>query len=607
MRAHQRNFELPSTTRASMVRWLVAVTMLSTLGRASAGHAQIRPEAATFEGISGWVMDSLSLRGMLHVHTRAGMFAYDPTPTATSPRGRFRMVLRGDFFNIAVSNDQVYLRMREAQTRDLTIYGGAEQPLETIPAVLGPPLELGKRDGQPCIAGERIEVGAAKGSVERLPRCMLPSELWASGVQPESVRVFDGRVVFLTRAKETFSLWIADGMKAPTVVRTFADPVHVPLVLDRALLIGTRPWAAATPPALWKLERGNPALEYVGPFGRNPYKPARRFGDSWYYPAATAASGEELWRTDGTAEGTRQVTELAPGVAGSEPEPLVVFRGALYFTAAGWEGREIFRTDGSAEGTTLLTDLNRRGDSYIRFPVATDERLYFSGNAGLYQSDGTEAGTRVLAFSPRAIAQPEMLVLVGDTVYFWARDLLWPKSLWRAREGKIQFVAAPISESKLVVDGDVKDVWIDYNQRGLMDAAGDVGADDPIDFTSAEITASGDVAYVRYTTTRPIDFAQHGAQYQLFLDADRDVASGYRQEGADIAVGAEFLLQGDTLLRYAGSGADWSWTPIATAKYASAGRSVELSFDTSTIASPAPIGSAVLFRGDNPGTDDYLR
>ena len=100
--------------------------------------------------------------------------------------------------------------------------------------------------------------------------------------------------------------------------------------------------------------------------------------------------------------------------------------------------------------------------------------------------------------------------------------------------------------------------------------------------------------------------SRSSSHFQLFLDADLDVTSGYHQEGAGISVGAEYLLQGDTLLRDTGSGADWSWTFVATAHAASTSRSVELSFDTSSIASPSPIGRSVLLRGVNPGIDDYI-
>jgi hypothetical protein len=56
-----------------------------------------------------------------------------------------------------------------------------------------------------------------------------------------------------------------------------------------------------------------------------------------------------------------------------------------------------------------------------------------------------------------------------------------------------------------------------------------------------------------------------GAQWQVFFDTDQNAATGYH--GGGIAVGAEYLLQagasGVQLMRYTGSGENWSWTAVA--------------------------------------------
>ncbi len=56
-----------------------------------------------------------------------------------------------------------------------------------------------------------------------------------------------------------------------------------------------------------------------------------------------------------------------------------------------------------------------------------------------------------------------------------------------------------------------------------------------------------------------------GARWQIFFDTDQSPQTGYH--GAGLSVGAEYLLQGDVgsarLLRYTGSGSDWSWAEVA--------------------------------------------
>lgn len=56
-------------------------------------------------------------------------------------------------------------------------------------------------------------------------------------------------------------------------------------------------------------------------------------GDILYFNGETAASGDELWRTDGTAAGTFLVQELFPGTEDSDPEDFFLVNGDLFFTA----------------------------------------------------------------------------------------------------------------------------------------------------------------------------------------------------------------------------------------------------------------------------------
>jgi len=58
-------------------------------------------------------------------------------------------------------------------------------------------------------------------------------------------------------------------------------------------------------------------------------------GDLLYFQADDATHGTELWRTDGTQNGTAIVKDLQPGSHGSAPRYLTAFGGKLYFQADG--------------------------------------------------------------------------------------------------------------------------------------------------------------------------------------------------------------------------------------------------------------------------------
>ena len=78
-----------------------------------------------------------------------------------------------------------------------------------------------------------------------------------------------------------------------------------------------------------------------------------------YFAAYSDTSGIELWRTDGsTAE---MVKDIAPGSDSSSPEFLAAYEGELYFSASsGSDGdTELWKTDGTEGGTKEVKEIGR--------------------------------------------------------------------------------------------------------------------------------------------------------------------------------------------------------------------------------------------------------
>lgn len=70
-------------------------------------------------------------------------------------------------------------------------------------------------------------------------------------------------------------------------------------------------------------------------------------------------SGAELWKTDGTKEGTVLIRDIMPGPGSSSPDFHKIHKGELYFNASdGEHGNELWKTDGTEEGTKMIYDLN---------------------------------------------------------------------------------------------------------------------------------------------------------------------------------------------------------------------------------------------------------
>ncbi len=126
-------------------------------------------------------------------------------------------------------------------------------------------------------------------------------------------------------------------------------------------------------------------------------------GQKLIFAGRTAATGIELYITDGTPGGTLLLKDILPGAAGSEPNDGVVMNDIFYFTAkTTTEGRELWKTDGTAAGTGLVKDINPGPDNSNNpgayAPVANGNYFLFaakgtSDGIELWKSDGTNAGT----------------------------------------------------------------------------------------------------------------------------------------------------------------------------------------------------------------------
>lgn len=158
-----------------------------------------------------------------------------------------------------------------------------------------------------------------------------------------------------------------------------------------------------------------------------------RVGDVMFFHGHTDAAGGELWRTDGTASGTRLVRELALGRASAQPQFLTALDGALLFACRGLTG--LYRSDGTAAGTSQVASLAVASPLTSGGGVA----VFFAddGVAGIepWVSDGTAANTRLLAdLAPGAASSGVACapVFARDTFFWLARDPALGFELWRS-------------------------------------------------------------------------------------------------------------------------------------------------------------------------------
>ncbi|MCE9668425.1 HYR domain-containing protein [Myxococcus stipitatus] len=162
-------------------------------------------------------------------------------------------------------------------------------------------------------------------------------------------------------------------------------------------------------------------------------------GDLTLFAASDDNLDIELWKTDGTPEGTSLVRDLRPGPTASQPRNLTAMGGHVYFTARTARVapvEELWRTDGTPAGTTLVAHL----PGSAAFMTARDGVLYLmtqatGGTSGfsLWKSNGTAVGTTVVKTVASSKTYPSSNFLWKDgTLFFSAFDDAHGEALWRS-------------------------------------------------------------------------------------------------------------------------------------------------------------------------------
>ncbi|MFO0900713.1 MAG: ELWxxDGT repeat protein, partial [Pirellulales bacterium] len=197
-------------------------------------------------------------------------------------------------------------------------------------------------------------------------------------------------------------------------------------------------------------------------------------GDTLYFSANDGVHGRELWKSDGTSEGTVLVADVWPGSQGSDPETLRAVGDLLTFSATDPEhGRELWRSDGTETGTQLIVDVNAQpSETPLPDPssfVGAGAWTYLVSNKQLWRTDGATAGTVQVAGDFR---DPSELTDVGGTLFFVARDADHGQELWKVDRAS---VAATIVRDIFAGPQGASPSWLVGCRGVLLFAASDGG------------------------------------------------------------------------------------------------------------------------------------
>ena len=179
-----------------------------------------------------------------------------------------------------------------------------------------------------------------------------------------------------------------------------------------------------------------------------PVQNVFNFAQGWlYFDHEDAVNGRELWTSDGTPAGTQLLVNLAPELQtqDSAPADFVRFNDALYFTADdGSHGRELWRSDGTEAGTTLFFDARPglTGSEPTALFVAANRLFFFARDAAgeyrLWSWDGTAsapqplvASTPLLNFPAGTTCDSKGVVVNGEVLFrAFGASGAFPMLLW---------------------------------------------------------------------------------------------------------------------------------------------------------------------------------
>ncbi len=221
-----------------------------------------------------------------------------------------------------------------------------------------------------------------------------------------------------------FELWKSDGTPGGTMMVRDINPTpgegSAPIDLDPSILIGSKT--------------------------HRPFDPIAIDG-TLYFAADNGIDGVELWKSNGTEEGTLIVANIFIGAGNSSnPAWFTELNGELYFTAEDAdEGREVWTSEGFLTGTQRIDNIFPGVGSARQLfnddqMVAIGDTLFFAAQDGvngiaLWKTDGTtttiavDVSPAVDGFSPVA-----KLTALHQTLFFAADDRSTGVELWQLND-----------------------------------------------------------------------------------------------------------------------------------------------------------------------------
>jgi len=161
----------------------------------------------------------------------------------------------------------------------------------------------------------------------------------------------------------------------------------------------------------------------------NVYKAAVPADSIYYFVGNDGDYDNELWRTNGTPEGTYRVVNVYEG-GSANPGEMTMVGDQLFFMATDDNGPEqLYKSDGTAEGTEWVFDMDPDQQELYHMLTSAGGLLYFRTSrpvtyTELWVSDGTTENTHMVTdiCGDELISFPHELTEFDGSLVFIAED-----------------------------------------------------------------------------------------------------------------------------------------------------------------------------------------
>lgn len=246
-------------------------------------------------------------------------------------------------------------------------------------------------------------------------------ELWGTDATAAGTRLFKDVVMF----KDAF---VAD--RSPEFTRVRDELFFV--VFANSGLGRHQLWKTDGTPQGTQLVKGFDSFSDISPNSLTDVN-----GTLFFVTGDPVAFGAALWKSDGTEAGTLLVKRFEDFPR--PPHSLTNVNGTLFFSANSDTGEELWKSDGTEAGTVLVKDIFPGSDASSPAGLTNlDGTLFFAANDGasgeeLWKSNGTAEGTvRVKDINGAGWSFPESFVKVDGLLFFSATDGLSGFELWKS-------------------------------------------------------------------------------------------------------------------------------------------------------------------------------